>query len=144
MKGVIEKVRDNVSHYKLPDGSPMFVHAVTVNGSEAMYHSKSEQCVKFVAGQEAHFDLKDVETKMGVQKRIVPIQAPNSGGFNKFGGGGGAKKSYGQPKNENRITYLSCLSSVCVLYQQSSKGNDFEYILAMAEKAYQSALGHND
>lgn len=136
MKAVIEKVRDNVSAYQTPNGQ-FFVHMVTVNGKEYEYHSKSETCEKFKQGEEAHFDFKDVDTKRGVSHRIVPVQAPFGGGKS-FSGG----KKY-EPKDENRITYLSCLSSICTLYAQSSKINDFEKILADAEKAYQEAIKHS-
>lgn len=140
MKAIIEKVRDNVSKYQIGDGSTMFVHAITVNSNEFEYHSKSEHLEKFKEGEEAYFELKDVETKRGISKRIVPTQAPRQ--FTPA-----AKPGYGgkfQPKNENRITWLSCFSSVCVLNQQSSKINDFGKILEMANQAYTEALKHND
>lgn len=142
MKAIIEKVRDNVSKYQLGDGSTMFVHAITVNGNEFEYHSKSEHLEKFKVGEEAYFDLKDVETKRGISKRIVPQQAPRQFAPAAKSGNGYANKY--QPKNENRITWLSCFSSVCVLNQQSSKINDFSKILEMANAAYEEALKHND
>lgn len=142
MKAIIEKVRDNVSKYNLGDGSPMFVHAITVKGEEYQYHSKSDVLEKFKEGEEAHFELVDKETPRGISKRIVPSQAPRQfGQSNGFSGGG--KKAWVSDKDQGLITYLSCLSSVCVLNQQSSKINDFDAILKQAHAAYEEAMKHS-
>lgn len=138
MKAIIEKVRDNVSKYQLGDGSTMFVHAITVNGNEFEYHSKSEHLEKFKTGEEAYFDLKDVETKRGISKRIVPQQAPRQ-----FTPSAGGKKAWVSDKDQGLITYLSCLSSVCTLNQQSSKINDFDTILKQAHLAFEEAMKHS-
>lgn len=142
MKKVIEKVRDNVSGYPTSDGGRNYVHMITVEGNEFEFHSKSEECTKFKAGEEAHFELKDVETKRGISKRIVPSQPPRQfGQSNGFSGGG--KKAWVSDKDQGLITYLSCLSSVCVLNQQSSKINDFGAILKQAHEAYEEAMKHS-
>lgn len=142
MKKVIEKVRDNVSSYSTSDGGKNFVHMITVDNQEFEYHSKSDILEKFKAGEEAHFDLKDVETKRGISKRIIPVQPPRQfGQSNGFSGGG--KKAWVSDKDQGLITYLSCLSSVCVLNQQSSKINDFDAILKQAHAAYEAAMQHS-
>lgn len=46
-------------------------------------------------------------------------------------------------RNENRITFLSCLGAAATLYQQSQQGTP-ENVLAAANKFYEIAITKND
>src|SRR5690606_3980381 len=104
----------------------------TVDGAEVVdfnYHSKSDKCEKFKAGVDAAFTIeKRTFGTNGIEYKIIP-QAP---AFTPGSKGGFKKDS----KNEARITWLSCFSSVCTLYQGSSFVNSFPELLKKANDAY--------
>ena len=127
-KSVVTAITENTNQWEGQNGT-VYYHTITfANGDTGKYGSKSPKCEKFVIGQETEYEK---ETKVNGQYTnivIKPVQAQQQGG--------GYKR---QPKDEGVIIMLSCISSACNLFAQSSNFNDTAKVLATAEAFYNAA-----
>jgi hypothetical protein len=133
----VTKVRENIKNYQGKNG-PVYVHGITLEGDpqEWEYHSLTDKCTKFVPTQEATFTTDVKQNGNYTNYKISPVQAAKPA-FNK---GSGFKQ---EPKDQGLISWLSCFSSVCNLYAQSSEINNFQSLLNKANQAFEEALKHS-
>lgn len=132
----VTKVRECIKQYTGRDSQPVYVHGITLDGDpqEWEYHSKTNTCVKFKPQEEATFVTEVKQNGNYTNYKISPVQAAKPS-FNK-----GFKKD---DRDQGAITWLSCFSSVCTLYAQSSEINNFQSLLNKANQAFEEALKHS-
>lgn len=127
----VKTVNQNARSYDSKFGK-MFVHELAMeNGDIGEYSSKTETC-KFKVGEEMTYTI---ETNGTFPDKIKPVQKNNN-----FGGGGNAGGNRYEPKNQEVITALSCLSSASTLYSLQ-KDSTPEKVIAAAEQFYAFAMG---
>lgn len=108
----------------------VYYHAVELeNGDKGEVGARKQDPEELQPGKELTYTITSREFRGNTEYTIKPVR--------KSGSGGGGK---GAPRDEARITYLSCLASACTLHQQSSMVNEPEKVLETAEKFYRVAI----
>jgi hypothetical protein len=136
----VKSVRENTRSYTGKNGTT-YLHTITLDGPidvegqgvvDFEYHSLKPTCDAFVAGKEAKFEVEKKVSPDGkyTNYKIKPVKDAPA-----FGGGGSFKKA--EPKDEGRISALSCASTAANYYSQR-QGTE-EQVLAFAEKLFQWA-----
>jgi hypothetical protein len=131
----VVKVRENIRSYpnKQPASSAknptVFIHGITLEGDpqEFEYHSFSQECKNFVAGQDATFTTEVKENGKFTNYKISPVREQKPFGAKAFTKNG--------DKPQEVITALSCASTAANFYQQR-QGTE-EEVLKFAERLYQ-------
>ncbi len=125
----VTKVEQNVKSWSNSYGT-MFDHNLEMeNGDKGVYSSKSADC-KYKVGSDITYTI---QANGNFPSKIKPVQGNNS-----FSGGWGGAKY--EPKNQEVITALSCLSSASTLYSLQ-KAVTVEQVIATADAFYVFAMG---
>lgn len=110
---------------------PMFIHEIGVENDPQKweYHSSKETCDSFKVGDiiEAEFEIK--QNGQYTNYHFRPIAEKSSGGG----------KGFARAVDEGAIIMQSCISSACVLYQQSMEATP-ERVLEAAELFYKAVI----
>jgi hypothetical protein len=138
---LINKIAENVRNYQGKNGTT-YIHTVSlkdpidVEGASVVdfeYHALTATCEKFVAGQEATFDVEKRVNGQYTNYKIKPIQVQKPA----FAGAAPFAKKY-ESKNQEVITALSCASTSANFYQQRQATE--EQVIVLADKLYNWAM----
>lgn len=103
-------------------------HNLTMENGDEINIGKKKTCV---VGDELTYELTGDDDGQQRFKKAKSVQPENN-----------FKAGYkSEPKDQGIITYLSCLSSACVRFQQSTASD--ETILAFALKGFNEAMKHS-
>jgi len=119
----VAAIAENQKQWAGTNGT-VYYHMITFeNGDSGWYGSKTEKCEKFKVGELADY-TKEVKQNGNFTNTIIkPVQQQGFG-----------KK---ETKDASLIAAQSCLGYACNLTAQSSKADNIEYVLQVAEKFHQ-------
>jgi hypothetical protein len=136
---IIKKIAENVRSYNDKHGTkyihiitvmePIMVEGVSVVDFE--YHSISQSCTSFIAGQIATFEVEKRVNGKYINYKMKPVKPPEVPQEEP------PKKTFGYPKDEGRISALSAASTAANYYHQRESTED--KVMAFAERIWQWA-----
>lgn len=111
------------------DKGTVYYHDVVLeNGDAGSIGAKVKDSPELQPGKDLSYTIEYKDYNGKPDNKIKAVRAQTSGG-------GGGKS---QPKDEARITWLSCLSSACTLHAQ--KLIDDDAVIATAQRFYNASL----
>lgn len=125
----VKAVNNGFASWQTEDGTTMYPHRYTMeDGTEITANHKTLN--PFNVGDEVEYEVKSTDKHGNPKGSVSKVQEKSYSGGSKF-----------ESKDTGVITWLSCYSSTCTLFQQST--TTFETVLNATNVAFEEAMKHS-